>query len=60
MIAITDKATGGPLRDPWAALEGVTFNPAPQPVEAAPAKPLGPWRRFWSRIRAAFHVRGSQ
>ena len=43
-----------PLRDPWAALEGVTFNPPPKPVEAAPAPRLGLWRRLWARIRAAF------
>lgn len=53
LVANDDKATGGPLRDPWAALDGVTFNPTPQPVEAAPAPRLGLWRRVWSRIRAA-------
>ena len=54
LVANDDKATGGPLRDPWAALEGVTFNPPPQPVEEAPAPRLGLWRRLWARIRAAF------
>lgn len=49
-----------PLRDPWAALEGVTFNPTPEPVEAAPAQAVGLWRRFWGRIRAAFNVRGEK
>lgn len=49
---ITERATGGPRRDPWAALQRLTLvEPAPEAV-APPAQPVTVWSRltaWWRR-----------
>lgn len=56
LVANNDKATGGPLRDPWAALATIQIAEpvAPLPMVTAPTRPLGFWRRAWHAITGAF------
>lgn len=52
LVANNDKATGGPLRDPWAALSAIRVDEPPKTLNPPPAPPLGFWRRMLHKLTA--------
>jgi hypothetical protein len=48
-VVIVERATGGPRRDPWAALASLEIPERPPTVEPPPAPPQEPW---WRRVLA--------